>query len=1517
MTPSESKTLGTFTQLGLEADKTIPARNKDTGKWDYAKTQQQKFWQWKEFVARGIPADSRRVFDHLWKADFADVNGNPLPKQVKQLAEFIGIPVRNLKEKLWEQSQQPVAPESPAVAPEPTPEGTASLTLADAHSMLPAGRKLIPIGVVTGEGVTAGRARVLVEQTPLATKGEWCVHITDGKKTDKIYFNLGRAGETTVERAAKYIEDYLNTDNPGKFKIVGLGDEIAAMQAAKKPATIPKEPKSLGTGSAENDARLRKLRAQRNTGRAMTAANEQVLELYEAQVKADPGKWKPGDGVGWRVSRNQINRGYRVTAIDVGRKLARVTPVADTGLTVTGGGMEGVGAQWVHVADLVRDAKYTASLGEPSAPVSSRPVAEVEADVAAWRKANPKAPDVAVVNDPDWKDENGRGIRGQYVDGKLTVNAAFAPDAAAVMSIANHEYAHDTLASKPGQFAVMNFANREIPSDQLSRLAQKYPQSSRLDLIEEWLAENAEKQPGVFKRIVERVREWLAARTGLKLTNEEAGRALLRSLRAGKKQTVSGRPARFSKADGPPVETKESLLTENLRAKVNAPVDPIEYAIRHQPERIDEATAIITKEGPKESERRMQEDKTLSPDTAVAIGAVLLKSRMEALASAKPEDVAQITGEINRITAAMQPAQTGAGQQISMINALYRHLGAYTAVVEYGKGLADEHGKKLGDKFPRDAAAQVNKGIREAGNRATEEIEAAVNLEEGAKPKGEWAAKHQSVLAALRGAAKKRGLKWSEIFTSLPENQEARKQELFDRVKANAGLKNLTDAQRQRLAALLDEAWTDLRNQIFRREFSRLVPLPNVRKPDATKVHSVVNDLVRRSNLGLLDNAAFLDALAEKYGMESLSGPTAKRLADLAKKAEAMPEGFQRNRATIDVLTELKKIKGIGKMDIATAIYYAHILSGGTTQAANAMSTSLNTAANLGIMAVQNPGQALDILRGAKEGLGYGWLNAVNTLKTGYTDRALITKSEATMDSGVGARTQPLSVTETLAKGAPETAGGKALKGWATVFRYVGRAMQAVDTVFFESAQGAFQHMAAAQIAATAEGGQLSRHDKNKMVRELLAMNPDLFAAAERQAKAEGLKGLDYKLRVAEIARQRRAKNIGAEDVEGGHQFALASTFNQKPRGYLGIIARGIADLSQQIPPLRLFVPFTNIVANVANESLNYSPLGAARSKWGYGKEEAPVGWEREQLIFKGAVGTLTMVALAADLLNGGDDKKEPLITGRGPRDKNRRDQLRATGWLPYSIKVGDRYMPYLLTPFSIPAAILGNMADSFYYDKASSKELGEWVGTALMGVPGSITSQSFLSGLGQLADIMRGQEEKPWQRLAQSTIGAVIPNAIQQIDKAFSPTLRDTSGVKGVVGGRVPFVRQTLPAQMDVRGRDVIPAPQSSRFIGRGTTDDEIAKVVAAQRAHITGMTRPMLGPPNKKRKATDEEFRAYQRESGAAIERRLRAVLPRLRVVNPQQAQDIITAISREEHMAARIKLERRALANPFATR
>jgi hypothetical protein len=74
-------------------------------------------------------------------------------------------------------------------------------------------------------------------------------------------------------------------------------------------------------------------------------------------------------------------------------------------------------------------------------------------------------------------------------------------------------------------------------------------------------------------------------------------------------------------------------------------------------------------------------------------------------------------------------------------------------------------------------------------------------------------------------------IKWQDILTQALDTQGSVRQKMLQVILADPRLRNLSPAGIAEITNLLTKAWETKRNQIFRAEFQKKVPLPNV-KPD-------------------------------------------------------------------------------------------------------------------------------------------------------------------------------------------------------------------------------------------------------------------------------------------------------------------------------------------------------------------------------------------------------------------------------------------------------------------------------------------------------------------------------------------------------------------------------------------------------------------------------------------------------------------------------------------------------------
>ena len=1464
--------------------------------------------------------------------------------------------------------------------------------------------------------------------------------------------------------------------------------------------------------------------------------------------------------------------------------------------------------------------------------------------VGQWREQNPNAPEVRVVNDPDWT-ENGLGVRGQYVDGELVINAAYNDNPAEVTAVANHEWAHSTLATPQGRVALATFASRELPPADLARLNQKYPRQlgesvadHRLRLVEEWVAKNAEQAPGVWRRIVESVRGWLAKRGLVTLTNEEAARAMLRALQDapagstsagarsslapqvsspafkawfGESQVVDeqgkplvvyhGTPKEFnvfdpSKAsyskwngfgswfsndaaysgkfsgtfdkDGNPAkgETHEVYLsikepaiyqgdgpengfgrlmadfTEITGAKTyNAtPADtakfknhlkmlgfdgiivkgftgdsglsngkPVDLYVSLDPEQIKSATNNSGTFDPKNPDirsalgKRVRFTRSIDALTQLAQDHEQFKtwySDFQAFLSdylGKHKDYAPL---ISDLLAATSP-QTSIEENIPRaIRALREYIdtGAFLSfkfaahqgnlarsvageplsgmkVPDYSNALAGDHSAMAVDLHvaeimfgvtkpsPRQvqAAKRRIQGIAERLGWTPRETQAALwaanqtlrneipqsyeahlakyrreilgilTADRRGEGRGAEAAKRivERISQGRGVAGGDRGLR-AIPRSSLREGPEVRESLVTQSLNARgvpAGrleyeVRNQKERQAEAAAILAkdgvagaEEKLTDpkipgdtrvaLGGELISNRMAAMQGAPDAKietltrdiqrmvakmQPDlATKAgqsismwggiykdistgtaieyirksqkkrlkeiggveaENVIDDVRRLLNeaaqsneqsarrtidalrrrhdskpakeilgaferqmknvmelkeAGALEQEDLIDLVGKDLGIEGPSASKLKDLSDLTDRIKNAPDHATRSRLELELADRLAIMQGAEPMDLLSSILTANVLSGYTTQGANLVGTALNTIAQLGTVALTNPGRIKTMVEGAISGLDLGIHEAGSIWKTG--------RSTSDFQDKTGGGGSVLNTVDFSRDFNAPTAIGKPLTKTARALEHVFRFMKAADAVFYYPAREAYARVVATKLLE----GQYSGAELAQKVKETLHVTPEAFAAAKKQAQAEGYEGVDLGRRIADITEEaRRQSDVGAAAAARSELFGAQTTFTNEPTGLAGVAYHAMKYAVDNmrlggVPILKPWAMFLKTPANVFNTITNYTPIGLKRAAFGTRGPQAFGGDrihfnadERARLIVQSSIGTALMTALLVKVAGGDDDKFE--ITAKGPDDYGKRQQLRQSGWSPYTVRIGNTRISYKDSPLLLPLAIVGHAADAVKYQKSKSDMvLGSKVIDAISQAPQVIFETSMLTGL---ADLMGAASGAKSGNAVMRTLGSIPANLLipfgrllQQIDQTFDNKTYDVSPAVRPIAG----VRRMGEEVTDVQGRPVTYNPLS-RF---GTTEkrDPLDDLLRSKNVFI-----PEVGKEQKigNRIMTDEERETFRRVSGQRIRVRLTSIIPRLQSMSQERAKKEIERVTNEERDRARSMVRRQAL-------
>jgi hypothetical protein len=622
------------------------------------------------------------------------------------------------------------------------------------------------------------------------------------------------------------------------------------------------------------------------------------------------------------------------------------------------------------------------------------------------------------------------------------------------------------------------------------------------------------------------------------------------------------------------------------------------------------------------------------------------------------------------------------------------------------------------------------------------------------------------------------------------------------------------------------------------------------------EVKQVWQRLVELSNLGALDRETAWQAVADKLKLPQWTPEIAKEVTARAQAIAETPEGIFKQRRIVELHNYLAKQTGVPVMDTVLAFWYANTLSGPTTQAVNLLANVQNLVANL-LVAARSPRDFAAQLAAVGRGLQQGGREAGEVLRTGILTRPGNTKLAAS---------RPLELL---------TLPGR-LDYLLTPFRLVGRALAAGDSLFFHAGQEQRAVLLARQLARS-EG--LSGEALQRRVAETLGRTSRQRFRAVRQALREGLTGQDLARRVDDLTQQQRPDTL----AENARDYALRLTFNQKPYGVLGAIAHGINWAGAQ-PfglPLRLIVPFTNVVANVANEALNYvPPIGVARAAWGHWKgtlEGQPIT-DRNALGDQWAKATLGTVLLGAvwGAAEAGMDDDDPwfMVNGAGPREASKKNQLRAGGWIPFSLKLGNRYISFSNSPAAMALAAVGNYFDARRYRQLDEQDAWNRLAYAFTTMGKVILEQSFLDGIARIVGSLDRDNVNAGKQLAQSigrTAGNfVIPNAVRQVDRIFDPTVYDAATTEAALINSVPFARRLNRPALNVWGEPV--RNEVSKRFASSAAPDPLLQLLARRQLWVSAPS-PTQTEHRNGQPMTPDEFYEFTRHRGQALRRMLEA--------------------------------------------
>jgi len=163
----------------------------------------------------------------------------------------------------------------------------------------------------------------------------------------------------------------------------------------------------------------------------------------------------------------------------------------------------------------------------------------------------------------------------------------------------------------------------------------------------------------------------------------------------------------------------------------------------------------------------------------------------------------------------------------------------------------------------------------------------------------------------------------------------------------------------------------------------------------------------------------------------------------------------------------------------------------------------------------------------------------------------------------------------------------------------------------------------------------------------------------------------------------------------------------------------------------------------------------------------------------------------------------EGLITGGGPSDPAAKALLRSTGWQPYSVKFGDKWVSYSrIEPLGVLMGISADFSDiAGAVSQNERDDLGAMLVSALAQ---NVTSKTWLSGLSDLVETLN-DPDRYGKRWLNKYAGTLIPTGVAQVARTQDPMLREVQTALDAIKARVPGYSETLPARLNVWGEPIV----------------------------------------------------------------------------------------------------------------
>jgi hypothetical protein len=302
----------------------------------------------------------------------------------------------------------------------------------------------------------------------------------------------------------------------------------------------------------------------------------------------------------------------------------------------------------------------------------------------------------------------------------------------------------------------------------------------------------------------------------------------------------------------------------------------------------------------------------------------------------------------------------------------------------------------------------------------------------------------------------------------------------------------------------------------------------------------------------------------------------------------------------------------------------------------------------------------------------------------------------------------------------------------------------------------------------------------------------ELNSLSARQAIAEGLSGDEF------TARQEHLAHHPTDAMtESAHKLAMTNTFQSELGTFAEKIGQAIGtkpnaawlpESLKSVAPLKWLLPFYKTPVNLVKASLTHATPYELLNGIAKGDTDA---------IARGVLGSSISAAIAYLAINGS-------ITGGGPTDYKKEETKRATGWQPYSVKIGDRYFSY--KRFEPLGLAMGLIADAVHSNQSGDSEVvvQSKTDSAVKHIIRNLDDLPFMGTLSNLLQAVHDPVGGRARNFINREAGSLIPAGVANVAETLDGTIRRPQTALQAIESRIPGLTSAAPPIIDITGHRV-----------------------------------------------------------------------------------------------------------------